>query len=129
MKKLTRTERGWAGHFCCSDRCLFRRNTLLEYGDIKIVVSSVGLMRDIHKKDERAFDTVGLDRYYETMAFHSRADDARYHDADVSRQISFDSPWAIDEIDADDRANDMHEQVVAEISRRLKKGDKFENET
>ncbi len=56
---VIRTERGWAGHFICSNRCRFRRNTLLAYNEIKIVVSSVGLM-EIDGK----FDTVGAGRHH-----------------------------------------------------------------
>ena len=118
---VIRTERGWAGHFICADRCRFRRNTLLAYNDIKIVVSSVGLM----KIDDK-FDTVGAGRYFETMAFHADKNDKRYFDADVSKQVYFDSDWAITEVDADDKANEMHEAVVAEISTKLEKGYKFE---
>jgi hypothetical protein len=109
---VRRTERGWAGHFIGANRCRFRRNTLLECGDTRIVVSTVGLFENI-KGD--GFTTVGFDRHFETMAFHA-AFDGRYWDADVSREISFDSPWMISEIDADDRANDQHEAVVSEIS-------------
>ena len=118
---VVRTERGWAGHFICANRCRFRRNTLLTYNDIKIVVSSVGLM-EIDGK----FDTVGVGRYFETMAFHAQKYDKRYFDADLRKQVFFDSDWAIDEIDADDKANEMHEAVVAEISTKLEKGYKFE---
>lgn len=128
---VKRTERGWAGHFCCAQDCLFRRNTLLEYNDIKIVVSTVGLLQNYQWKENKTlrdisrFTTVGLDRYFETMAFHA-SNDWRYYDADVSRQINFDSPWAIAELDADDKANDMHEKVVEEITEKLLKGEKFE---
>ncbi len=117
--KVTRTERGWAGHFICSSRCLFRRNTLLECEDGQIVVSTVGLMRSL---DEQSFDAIGIDRYFETMAFHANPKDTRYHDADVTRQVHFDSPWCIDEADADDKANEMHEMVVAELTQKLKAG-------
>lgn len=118
---VVRTERGWAGHFICSDSCRFRRNTLLAYNDIKIVVSSVGLMLIDGK-----FVTIGHNRYFETMAFHSDKSDTRYHDADVSKKIYFDSDWAIAEIDADDKANEMHEAVVLEITNKLLSGETFQ---
>lgn len=118
---VIRTERGWAGHFISSNRCRFRRNTLLTYNDIMIVVSSVGLL-EIDGK----FDRVGADRHFETKAFHSDKDDKRYFDADVSKQVYFDNDCAIEEVDADDRANEMHEAVVTEISTKLEKGYKFE---
>lgn len=114
--KVKRTERGWAGHFFCADRCLFRRNTLLEYGEVRIVVSTIGLMLDDRNNKERKFVQIGFDRYFETMAFHAHLEADRY------REISFDSPWAIGEVDADDKANDMHEAVVDEITKRLKEG-------
>lgn len=114
---VIRTERGWAGHFICADRCRFRRNTLLTYNDIKIVVSSVGLM-EIDGK----FEPVGAERHFETMAFHADKNDNRYFDADVNKQIYFDSDWAIAEVDADDKANEMHEAVVLEITNKLLAG-------
>jgi hypothetical protein len=64
---VTRTERGWGGHFICADRCLFRRNTLLHNTDTgaKIVISTVGLM----KGPDGGIEAIGWERYYETMAF------------------------------------------------------------
>lgn len=124
--KVKRSERGWAGHFCVAHKCLFRRNTLLEAGETKIVVSTVGLLREMTYGAK--IEEVGLGRIFETMAFHSRPEDTRYHDADVSRQVYFNSPWAIAEKDADDRANEMHEVVVAEITQRLMDGETFNEE-
>lgn len=125
--EVRRTERGWAGHFWCARDCLFRRNTLLECGKLRIVVSSVGLMENVLKGKglgfESNFTKLGPGRYYETMAFHAKSNDTRYHDADVSRQISFNSNWSISELDADDKANDMHEAVVAELTRKLEDGE------
>jgi hypothetical protein len=111
MDAVKRTERGWAGHYICADRCRFRRNTLLECGDTRIVVSSVGLMPNTKGN---GYDQIGAGRYFETMAFHADYD-GRYWDADVGKKVSFASPWAIAEPDADDKANDMHEAVVAEL--------------
>lgn len=126
MKKVIRTERGWAGHFICADDCRFRRNTLLRYGKIEIVVSTVGLMENPLRefgKSKDLFCEIGYGRYYETMAFHAKASDTRYHDADISRPVDFDSPWSISVIDADDVANTRHEAVVAEITAKLQAGD------
>ena len=85
--EIKKTERGWPAHFICADRCVFHRNTLLEYQNIKIVVSTVGLMHSFLKKGE--FEEIGLNRYYETMVFHANHNDTRYYDIDVSRQIGF----------------------------------------
>jgi hypothetical protein len=84
------------------------------------------MLLDNYKISERKFVEVGLDRHFETMAFHAKRVDERYWDADVCRQIDFDSPWSISEIDADDVANDMHEAVVDEITKGLKSGKKYE---
>lgn len=120
--KVTRTERGWAGHFCCAKDCLFRRNTLLECGQTRIVVSTVGMMLDRHLK-RRAFLIIGGSRHYETAAFHARHEDG-YWDADVTRQVDFDSAWCIAEKFKDEKANQMHEKVVEELMKRLENGKK-----
>lgn len=120
---VKRTERGWPGHFICAESCLFRRNTLLEGAGQTIVVSTVGLMRDPRHKNR--FKLLGSDWYYETGAFHSKINDNRYHDADINREVSFKSPWAIKNLRDDDKANLMHETVVAEIIAKMKKGDEL----
>jgi len=118
---VIRRERGWAGHFICADRCKFRRNTLLTKGEVRIVVSSVGLMTH-YKGREHGIEQIGFDRYFETMVFHAKHD-GRYWDADVQREVSFDAPWRVDTADADDIADDQHEAVVDEIMQRMQSGE------
>lgn len=126
LKEVKRTERGWAGHFICAESCKFRRNTLLECGDINIVVSTVGAMYDERGK----LQEIGLNRHYETMAFHVDKSTGPYKDADVSREIFFESNGALKWHKngyIDNEANDMHEAVVKEISDNLAKGWLYED--
>ena len=114
---VKRLERGWAGHFILSRRCMFRRNTLLTKGSTKIIVSTVGSMLS---EDKKKMEEIGYDRNYETMVFYSSYD--KYDDSDVSREITdFKSNWALSELD-DIKANDMHETVVNEIANNLENG-------
>jgi len=123
MNDVIRTERGWCGHFICGDRCRFRRNTLLECGDKKFVISTVGVCII-----DNEVETIGLDRWYETMAFIGE-DNGGYIDADVTKQIDFESEWGIwgtswEEVLAiytnpDNAANDMHEKVVDELTKKI----------
>ena len=112
------TERGWAGHFMCAYRCQFHRNTLLEYEDKKWIVSTIGRMID---GDEGNFTTVGLGRYYETMAFEGQIE-GDYIDIKPSRHVDFKSNWAIAdcEYDSELRANEMHDKVVEELIEKIK---------
>ena len=122
--KVKRVERGWAGHFICGDRCLFRRNTMLICGRKRIIVSTVGAMRTNEK-----VETIGAGgRYYETMAFKAKFDDP-YWEIDVQNEISFDAEWSIwatsfEKLpkDVDNKANDMHENVVGEIESKMVNG-------
>jgi len=121
MAKIT--ERGWAGHFICADRCLFRRNTLVEGDKDSVVVSTVGGMRS---RDVEGFETIGAGgRYYETMVFGAYQD-GEYIEANVSDQRSFDSEWSIcaDSYkklpdDVSNKANAMHDAVVAEMAKAI----------
>ena len=117
--EVKRTERGWAGHFCCSYRCEYHRNTLLEYNGVKVVVSTIGRLR----KDmvSRLYEELGYKRYFETMAFMADEDDI-YNDADVERELSFDAKWSLPSPDMELEADAMHEDVVTELSKRLVDG-------
>ena len=122
--QIRRTERGWAGHFICADNCRFRRNTLLVLGGTRVVVSTVGNMcRDGEIKE------IGDRRYYETMVFYA-GDDGPYVDANVMYSIMISSKWGVwaDTLkelpkDVDNRANEMHERIVAEVMDRMQTGD------
>ncbi|HUX79061.1 MAG TPA: hypothetical protein VMW10_04855 [Alphaproteobacteria bacterium] len=119
MNKIKRIERGWAGHFCCAAKCLFRRNTLIEYGDKGVVISTVGALYFDYPETtgEREFTEVCNGAYYETQVFW--AGDNEYKDADVSRSISFEAPWKIKDLNDEVGANNMHETAVNEIIHRL----------
>lgn len=131
MEGVKITERGWAGHFICAHYCLFRRNTLIEYANKKIVVSTVGRMI-IRNPDtgESEIETIGLNRWYETMAFVGK-NEGGYIDADVSKPVVFESEWGIfgetwQEVKAkynlpDNAANKMHDDVVKELMITIKK--------
>jgi len=118
-ERIKRTERGWIGHYICADHCRFRRNTLLEFGDVRVVVSSVGMYWD---KSRNEYVTVGPGRYYETMAFYAKFD-GRFWDADVGRQVTLNGEWCVEELDGEDRANDMHDARVREVMRRIRSGE------
>jgi len=115
-RKVERTERGWPGHYILARSCLFCRNTLLECGEKRIVVSTVGSKFGRDGEIEQ----VGPGRYYETMAFPAEKD-GPYWEAVPCDQIKFESPWCIDHHreGSDLQADDMHEAVVAELSKKL----------
>lgn len=121
-KEIKTTERGWAGHFICSDLCYFRRNTLIEYRDIKIVINTVGALFSNGK-----VDMVGQNRYYETEAFHSNEEDTKYHNADITQKVDLGCKWAIDRFDedTDNEANEMHDNAVKWVCEQLEKGFKL----
>ena len=131
INEVNVTERGWAGHFILADRCLFRRNTLLEYKDKKWIVSTVGAYRTLENK----IDNIGHHRWYETMAFEAQ-EKFGYIDANTENKISFDSKWCIWRGDSwkevcencdgtpDNAANDMHDKVVSELIDKIKEQDK-----
>lgn len=119
MMNVKRTERGWAGHFFGASNCLYHRNTMLEYGDKKVVVSTVGRWWLKDCDGNRKFETVGLDRYFETMAFEAYESEPGYWDADVTKRVRFRSNWCLDRPDMENEADEMHEAVVAEITKDL----------
>lgn len=107
---MKRLERGWPAHYCCANRCLFRRNTLL---DDRIIVSTVGLCVGTD-----GYREIGDERYYETMAFY--ADASEYHNVVDFKGIAM--LKTLNVLD-DMKANTMHEDAVNEIIARMESGD------
>ena len=117
---IKRTDRGWAGHFILGYRCRFHLNTLLECGDKKIIVSTVGNLLDRKSKEP---EIISCNRYYETMAFKAKQDE-EYMEIDVTKQLNFKSQWRISEPFKDNEANEMHEKVVQEFIKKMSKAKK-----
>lgn len=126
--EVKRTDRGWAGHLCVANYCRYHRNTLLEYGDKKVVVSTVGH----YVNPQNEIDQIGLNRWYETMCFEGHEENG-YIEADIHNGISIDNEWGIwgktwqEVLDqfplVDNRADEMHETIVQEMIDRLIKND------
>lgn len=123
--EVKRTERGWGAHFILADRCLFRRNTLLEYKDRKWIVSTVG---NCISRSTNEPDTVGHNRWYETMIFEGEMQNG-YIDILVDKAIRTENDWGIwgeswEEVmnkyhAPDNAANDMHELIVNEMIEKI----------
>lgn len=117
MEKVKTTERGWASHFICANRCTFHRSTLIEYKGVQIVVSSVGAFL-AHPLTDSKPTTIGCERYYETMVWF--ADDTEFKDANVEKgELDFACPevpipW--DEINA----NNIHDNMVEKWKKEIK---------
>lgn len=138
MNKVRRYERGWGAHFVASDDCRFRRNTLLVLNDQRIIISTVGnyhpnrikistfynkyieLFREV--LDDFKMEEIGSNRYYETMVFKAEFRDP-YWEAAINKQVIFKSQWSINDSNCnsgDKKANEMHEEVIDEISNLMK---------
>jgi len=118
MKRVKRTERGWAGHFCLAQRCLFRRNTLLECGKEKVVVSTVGLL---YNRETNEIEKIGSDGYYECMVFPA-IKKGNYWDADWSKTLESETITFFNE-GSDQKANEMHEDMIKKFTDKMKKGE------
>ena len=130
---MKKTERGWCGHFCCGDRCRYRRNTLLEHDDRRVIVSSVGSF--LEKPGDEWITEIGFGsgiarRYYETMVFEACLD-GPYWEADVSRQLSFYAPdfaYAAHAKDLPDGISMLmdkhHDSIVRKWMRIMRRGGK-----
>jgi len=121
-KIVKRTERGYSGHLWCRDQCSFHRNTLLELGDLRVIVSTVGSFRPGYDKD---IETIGLNRYYETECFHAQWEDP-YWEIDVSNEIYPDGlKWSIGRISRETHkeADEMHEAYVSAVIERMLNGE------
>ena len=123
-KQVKITERGFAGHFCASQYCYFRRNTLIEYKNKRVVVSTVGNYNPPYLGERfkgKEHKEIGCGRFYETMAFEAKYV-APYWEACVSKEYPFKSNWALNELefDTDSKADKMHDNVVKEISKSIK---------
>ena len=121
-QSIVRSERGWGAHYCCANLCYFRRNTLVEKDEIRIVISTVGNMISNYITEK-----ISGDRYYETMVFHAKLVQDIYWDADIQKPITFNSQWRITKLKftSDMEANIMHENVVSEIIEGLKNGNNY----
>lgn len=117
--QIETVERGWPGHFIGAAHCHFRRNTLVRYGDKKVVVSTVG--RYIPENSDEVTE-IGYDRYFETMAFW--ADDTKFADANISEHFHLDGRTSIGHAKpyADIMADAMHNKRVEEVKGRLRNG-------
>jgi hypothetical protein len=122
-QKVKVTYLGWPGHYCASRYCVFHLNTLIEYGEKRFVVSTVGNQWE-QKGDMFRTIPIGCSHYYETMAFPAVLRD-RYWEAETSSSIKLSGVATTNAHDyhSDIKAQAMHEAIVQEIIGRLLQGE------
>lgn len=108
----------------------FRLNTLLECGDVRVIISTVGKfarpkgMEDIF---QAPWIPMGADRYYETAIWHAMRIN-NYWDADIRRGFIGNHLWGIvGKVDdnSDEEAKANHENAVKEFIGLLARGETF----
>lgn len=119
---MKRIERGWAGHFCASEHCRFRRNTLIVHSRRRIVVSTVGAMYIDGVLEPLAVEPP---RYYETIICWAERE-SPYWEADMCRPVI--TPLRVKlsitgcTYGMDLKADAMHERAVAWAMQFLDRG-------
>ena len=123
---VIRTERGSAAHSARAGQCRYHRNTLLQCGNSRYVVSTIGDCR----LPNDCIVAVGIQprRYYESKAFRARREGICWN-ADPNRAVEIEGRWAIVArtavdlpCDDDSHADAMHEAAVEEIAAKLLSG-------
>lgn len=115
-------ERGWSGYLQYFERCLFRRNTLLETSKGSVVVVSIGSMFSTYGEILPVEDS---DVYFKTEVFLTKTE-GPYTEPDITAPLIIKSQHRITAnkildipYDVDNQANEMHEGVVTEFIRIL----------
>jgi hypothetical protein len=101
---------------------------LLELGQNKVIVSTVGNMRTPGYKGKDP-EEISCGRHYETMAFRT-VKEGLYLDANMQKQIYFKADSSVkvtgkNKSRVDLLANEMHEAVVAELTKKMQSGVKL----
>lgn len=128
FKKVKRTERGWKAHFIGGRNCRFGRNTLLERGNTRYIISTVGAYYPYTDDDEKNSGCVKINTqgYYETLIFEAM-EEGVYWDINVEKQLPVpeECDWVVENLDfeSDKRANDMHERIVTAVQAILENGE------
>ena len=110
-------ERGWPGHHRLSRFCLFNRNTLIECGERRVIVSSVGEHLVGFNNPPKELPDGG---FFETKAF-----EADWHgtswECDTERPIQLpnDRDWRVHDWQQHAEVNQMHEDAVRLIILKL----------
>lgn len=116
MKEVTpwlwTTEYGWCGPYEFSDRCMFRRMTMVHRGRLEIMVCTVGDMKPDSKK--------GYEQVAEGVYYHTRAYMVQFGAADTDRELKLNGMTTIGTPNRPCRANLMHDDAVREIKKRIR---------
>lgn len=124
MEDIKRTERGWCGYIQGYQYCLFRRNTLIEYNNKKIVIATLGNFIDPFRWKVMPLKD---DIWYESIAGYA-IDSNGYWDINpqdiipirCKHTISGTLDHIVEKIGTPDiYANKIHEDVVNEMIDRI----------
>lgn len=81
-----------------------------------VLISTVGRMLSA---DSKHYERIGCDRYYETMCWLADPTD-EYHDASTAlKKIVITGNSALDDVNDEWGANNMHEAIVEEMITKL----------